>query len=549
MRSMKQGEVGKYMAVSLMSLLGGSVNLSAGVGADEPGKVTLTSEGDAAFETIMAASELQEISADQLAAYFGGQANMLNDTQKAQALQLINKLGQMQDGQKLPSDMILTLQEVLPEGMAQVFEQALGEDSKLPGVDSFGELFAQLPKRELTPEELSDIVQKTGLPPVVIFTVLQETPAASPNLAANMVDDMGAAEKLSGYQASLPGLNLPVAPAEAAEAATMESGKAPTVQPSMLKILSQIVDALNQGEEPVQLPLAQNQNMPAMLQPAANDDAKAVAAMMAASLANKQPKGETGKVVDLTHMAATPKQKPAVATPHLAAPQHAANVAAQPAADTEFTPTNTASASAPAAPDALGASSTTTAPTAPDAAAAAAQAPKDQAPLESKFLAQLSQQHRPIPPAEQVLVHVRQAVADGATKVEIKLNPGELGRVEVRIETIAEGNAKIHVTAERKDTLDMLQRDARALERALNEVGVKTDSNSLSFNLRGGDQQQHQQARGDQQQDPNGKQSFASFTEGGDTLDERLNQSEMALTYDAGKAYRLNVDWGVDIRA
>ena len=45
------------------------------------------------------------------------------------------------------------------------------------------------------------------------------------------------------------------------------------------------------------------------------------------------------------------------------------------------------------------------------------------------------------------------------------------------------------VTADNKDTLDLLQRDARELERALQNAGLQTDSGSLSFNLRGqGDQ-------------------------------------------------------------
>ena len=38
---------------------------------------------------------------------------------------------------------------------------------------------------------------------------------------------------------------------------------------------------------------------------------------------------------------------------------------------------------------------------------------------------------------------------------------------------------------ERSETLDLLQRDARSLERALNDAGLKADSGSLEFNLRG----------------------------------------------------------------
>lgn len=45
------------------------------------------------------------------------------------------------------------------------------------------------------------------------------------------------------------------------------------------------------------------------------------------------------------------------------------------------------------------------------------------------------------------------------------------------------------VTVERPETLELLQRDARGLERALQDAGLRTDSGSLNFNLRGDGQQ------------------------------------------------------------
>jgi flagellar hook-length control protein FliK len=146
-------------------------------------------------------------------------------------------------------------------------------------------------------------------------------------------------------------------------------------------------------------------------------------------------------------------------------------------------------------------------------------------------------------PVEQVSVHVGKALADGSSKMEIHLKPAELGRVDVRIETDADGRSHVFVTADKRDTLDMLQRDARGLERALADAGLKADSNSLSFNLRGGDAHQHAQG------DNNGRQAKPAFDLNGnyDDLDDRIGESEMALSYDAGRAYRLNIDRGVDI--
>ncbi len=49
------------------------------------------------------------------------------------------------------------------------------------------------------------------------------------------------------------------------------------------------------------------------------------------------------------------------------------------------------------------------------------------------------------------------------------------------------------IAADRHDTLDVLQRDSRALERALQDAGLRLNDNGLSFSLR---QEQRQQGRG-----------------------------------------------------
>jgi flagellar hook-length control protein FliK len=102
--------------------------------------------------------------------------------------------------------------------------------------------------------------------------------------------------------------------------------------------------------------------------------------------------------------------------------------------------------------------------------------------------------HQPEKPqqtaAEQIAVKIRQAVGEGADKINIKLNPHELGRVEVRLELSKDGSITATVLAERRETLDILQKDARGLERALNDAGLKTDAASLSFGLRGDGQKQ-----------------------------------------------------------
>jgi len=101
--------------------------------------------------------------------------------------------------------------------------------------------------------------------------------------------------------------------------------------------------------------------------------------------------------------------------------------------------------------------------------------------------------HQPaVPVSEQMLVHIRAGVKEGRSSIKIQLDPAELGRVEVRLDVNMDGRTGIVITADNKDTLDMLQRDSRGLERMLQDAGLKADSGSLSFNLRNGGHQQQQ---------------------------------------------------------
>lgn len=81
----------------------------------------------------------------------------------------------------------------------------------------------------------------------------------------------------------------------------------------------------------------------------------------------------------------------------------------------------------------------------------------------------------------------------GKNRFEIRLDPPELGRIEVRIDVDNDGQVTSHLRVDRAETLDLLRREAPALERALQQAGLKTTDNGLQFSLR--DQsfsQQHQ---------------------------------------------------------
>jgi hypothetical protein len=89
------------------------------------------------------------------------------------------------------------------------------------------------------------------------------------------------------------------------------------------------------------------------------------------------------------------------------------------------------------------------------------------------------------PVVTQVAAQMAQAAADGSDRINIRLSPVELGRIDVKLDFGPDGRIQAVFAAERPQTMELLQRDARDLERALQDAGLRADSGSLSFNLRG----------------------------------------------------------------
>ena len=77
----------------------------------------------------------------------------------------------------------------------------------------------------------------------------------------------------------------------------------------------------------------------------------------------------------------------------------------------------------------------------------------------------------------------------GNKQFDIRLDPPELGRVEVRLSIDATGKAQASLSADQPRTLDLLKADAPALPRALRDAGLNVSQNGLNFSLRGQDRQ------------------------------------------------------------
>ena len=88
---------------------------------------------------------------------------------------------------------------------------------------------------------------------------------------------------------------------------------------------------------------------------------------------------------------------------------------------------------------------------------------------------------------QQVALQITKAVDQGRTEIRIRLDPPELGEVDIQLE-FRELRVTASLSAERADTLDLLQRDSRALTRALREAGLELADSDVSFTSHGRDE-------------------------------------------------------------
>jgi hypothetical protein len=110
------------------------------------------------------------------------------------------------------------------------------------------------------------------------------------------------------------------------------------------------------------------------------------------------------------------------------------------------------------------------------------------------FANQLSATHAgtnpalPSPIIDQVILSLNRGIKNGDSQMTIQLQPGDLGRINVKLDISSDGKVQGTVVADNPHTLDQLLKDVRGLERALQDAGLRADPGSLQFSL--GNQQQ-----------------------------------------------------------
>ena len=105
----------------------------------------------------------------------------------------------------------------------------------------------------------------------------------------------------------------------------------------------------------------------------------------------------------------------------------------------------------------------------------------------------------PPTPMGMLPIEIGMRAMEGQQRFEIRLSPETLGRIDVRLDIGEDGGVKAHIVVDRAETLGLLQRDSRTLERAFEQAGLKTGDGALQFSL-GGQSQGGQNASGQGQE-------------------------------------------------
>ncbi|MGK6356701.1 flagellar hook-length control protein FliK [Sphingomonas sp. DT-207] len=100
-------------------------------------------------------------------------------------------------------------------------------------------------------------------------------------------------------------------------------------------------------------------------------------------------------------------------------------------------------------------------------------------------------------------VEIARKIQSGEETLRVRLNPVELGRIEVTLAFDDRGNLQATMRTESAQALDLLRQDVPELARTLDQAGVRADAQSFRFESRAGDgggsQSSPHQQRGNQQ--------------------------------------------------
>ena len=124
---------------------------------------------------------------------------------------------------------------------------------------------------------------------------------------------------------------------------------------------------------------------------------------------------------------------------------------------------------------------------------------------------------------------------DGARSMTVRLTPAELGMVQVQIARSADGAAQVTITAERPETLQLLQQDQAGLRQTLDQAGVAAEGRTISFHV--GTVGVAASSNGQAGNESTGNGSGNFNTPHGQSQSQSQSQSSSAHPNDGGSGY------------
>lgn len=111
--------------------------------------------------------------------------------------------------------------------------------------------------------------------------------------------------------------------------------------------------------------------------------------------------------------------------------------------------------------------------------------------------------------AREMGLEIARQVTAGGSELVIRLDPAELGRINIRMSMNEQGQLRAVVAADAPSVIEAIRNDIPELSRALEQAGVRTDSQSFRFDRGGGDAGGQWQQRYQQQQQGNARHGEA----------------------------------------
>lgn len=133
--------------------------------------------------------------------------------------------------------------------------------------------------------------------------------------------------------------------------------------------------------------------------------------------------------------------------------------------------------------------------------------------------------------AQAIAAQISRHVRGGENRFEIRLDPAELGKIDVKLTIGSDGQARAHLFVERPETMDFLMRDQRMLERTLQQSGLQLEDKGLEFSLMDQGDQNQQWAEQQNQSDDDIYSSSSDRADNTDAATEAPVNGALAQNY------------------